>query len=99
MRGAAKKAERRKTRKGTATRTASATANSKGAGGARQTETGHQSAETTAAPAPADTSGRTHFEPEPPPSLIPPDVQDEIDRLIRVNRQLRAALRSLLEDE
>jgi hypothetical protein len=36
---------------------------------------------------------------EPPPSLIPPDVQAELDRLIRVNRSLRAALRSLIEEE
>lgn len=35
----------------------------------------------------------------PPPSLVPPDIQREIDKLITVNRALRGALRELLKDE
>lgn len=50
-------------------------------------------------PAPADASGRTFYDPEPPPSLVPPEVQAEIDRLIRENRALRAAMRALLGEE
>jgi hypothetical protein len=92
--------KRSRARKGTATRTESATAKSKGAAGGTPKANGHEPDATrlrTGTPAaPADTSALPD---EPPPSLIPPDVQAELDKLIRVNRQLRAALRSLLEDE
>lgn len=36
---------------------------------------------------------------EPPPSLIPPEVQEEIDRLRRFNRALSGALRAFLDEE
>lgn len=62
--------------------------------------------------APADTLPRVHINrgegpyyggndwpEEPPPSLIPPEVQAELDRFIRENRALKAAMRALLGEE
>jgi len=79
-------------RKGTATPADGATVKTKGAAGRTPAAAVHSQNPA----APADTSALAD---EPPPALVPPEVQAEIDRLIRVNRALRAALRELLKEE
>jgi hypothetical protein len=82
-----KKNRRSRPRKGTATPTDKAKARPGGIG---------ETAASEGAPIPLATSARPD---EPPPSLIPPEVQAELDRLKMVNRALRGALRSFLEEE